>query len=130
MAHFSADAPQMLGHLRKQPHRAPRKPGRHDSPARRAYNLRQVAARVNTGQLTAAGYLAEQLHADADFTRRYSSPFGRTAAAVYREQYGTEAPETGLDVRGKRLVRVRAYTTAVLEKAAAKYARTANLIGA
>lgn len=105
--------------------------GTYNSPARRQAVLAAVAERVNTGQLTAAGYLTEQLRTDADFTRRYSSPFGRAAAAVYRQQYGTDPAKTGLDVRGKRLVRVFAYgaeDTDVLEKAAADYARTAALL--
>lgn len=111
-----------MDHQPKQPHRPARKPGR-------LHNLRQVAARVNSGQHTAAGYLADELHADADFTRRYSSPFGKAAKKAYVEQYGAEPAKTGLDVRGHRLVRVYAYTVAVLEKATANYTRTAALAG-
>jgi hypothetical protein len=90
-------APKMLGHLPKQAHRPARKPARFDSIARQQHNLRLIADRVNTGQHTAADYLTTVLHADPDFTRRYSSPFGRAAAKAHREQYGQDPAKTGLD---------------------------------
>lgn len=70
---------------------------------------------------------ATELKAGADFVKSYSSPFGKAAKKAYIEQYGAEPAKTGLDVRGHRLVRVHAYTVAVLEKATARYARTAAL---
>jgi len=102
------------------------KPGRFDSVTRRLHNLRQVAARVNSGQHTAAGYLADELHADAAFVKSYSSPFGRIAAKIQRER-GSEPQRTALDVRGHRLVKVFAYTADVLAAAARAYQRTAVL---
>lgn len=125
---FARSVCQPTDHQPKAEHTRSAKPGRFNSPARRAYNLRLIAARVNAGQHTAAGYLADELHADADFVRRYSSSYGKTAAAVYREQYQAEPVKSGLDVRGHHLVRVYAYTVAVLEKAAARYARTQPLL--
>jgi hypothetical protein len=119
--------PKPMDHLRKTPRTRSAKPGRFDSVTRRLHNLRKVAARVNTDQHTAAGYLAAVLHTDAAFVKSYSSPFGRAEAKAYREQYGTDPAKSGLDVRGHRLVRVYAYTVAVLQKAAATYARTAAL---
>lgn len=110
--------------------RGAEKPGRFDSVIRRLHNLRLVAARINAGQHTAAGYLASELHAEPGFVKSYSSPFGKSAKAAYIEQFGTEPAKSGLDVRGKRLVRVYAYTAAVLAKAAASYSRTAALMGA
>lgn len=118
---------QPMDHLRKTPRTRSAKPGRFDSVTRRLHNLRLVAERVNTGQHTAAGYLAAVLHADPAFVTSYNSPFGRVAAKAYREQYGTDPAKSGLDVRGNRLVRVYAYTVAVLQKAAASYSRTAAL---
>ena len=53
---------QPTDHLRKQPHRAPRKPGRHDSPARRAYNLRLVAARTYKRTAELLTTLADAAH--------------------------------------------------------------------
>lgn len=118
---------QPMDHQRKTVRTRTVKPGRFDSVTRRIHNLRQVAARVNAGQHTAADYLSAVLHADPAFVKSYSSPFGRAAAKAYREQYGADPAKSGLDVRGHRLVRVYAYTVAVLEKAAANYARTAAL---
>lgn len=117
-----------MSYAGKTAHRPARKPGRHDSPARRLANLTAVAARVNTGQHTAADYLADTLGADTDFTRRYCGPFGKAAAKAHREQYAAEPAKSGLDVRGKRLVRVFTYPVEVLEKAALTYARTAELV--
>jgi hypothetical protein len=112
---------------RKTTHAPARKPARFDSIARQQHNLRQVADRVNTGQHTAADYLTTVLGADPDFTRRYSSPFGKAAAKAYREQYGQDPAKTGLDVRGHRLVTVYAYTVETLQKATVAYPRTAPL---
>lgn len=99
------------------------------SPQRRTAVLAAVATRYNAAAqvVTAAAYLADTLGADPDFTRRYSSPFGKAAAKVYREQYGTDPELAGMDLRGRRLVRVNTYPRDVLEKAAGTYKRTAAL---
>lgn len=119
-----------MSYDRKTPHRPAAKPGRHDSATRRAHNLAALVARFNAraGLVTAAAYLAERLHAPAEFVKSYSSPFGKAAAKAYREQYATEPAKSGLDVRGKHLVRVFTYTVEILQKAAASYTRTAALL--
>ena len=102
----------------------------YNSPARRAANLAKVAERVNTGKVTTADYL-RRLGADDAFVTSYSSPYGRTAAKVYRDEHGTEPVKSGLAARGRKLVPVFAYgadDAAILEKAAREYKRTAELV--
>jgi|GEM_PF-4952729 len=105
--------------------------GTYNSPQRRAANLAKVAERVNHGKVTTADYLTGELHAPAEFVASYASPYGRTVAKVYRAEFGREPERSGLDVRGKRLVRVYAYGEAelpVMDKAAREYRRTAELV--
>lgn len=126
-----------MSHYRKGQHvpvrtgRAARtRVGTFNSPQRRAANLAKVADRVNAGKVTTADYL-RQLGADDAFVTSYSSPYGRTAAKVYRAETGTEPVKSGLAVRGRRLVPVFAYgadDAAILDKAAREYKWTAELI--
>ncbi len=104
--------------------------GNHMSAARRQAVLRAVADRFNTGKVTTAGYLAS-IGADPEFVRRFCGPFGAAVAKVYREQHGAEPAREGLDVRGRRLVRVNSYRAAdaaVLAQGARNYRRTAELL--
>lgn len=97
-------------HQPAQPHRPARKPGRFNTPARRLYNLRLIAERVNNpaGILTVAARLAER-GASADLIRRYASPVGRAMAKAYRAATRTEPTQTGLAVAGRRLVWAAGY---------------------
>jgi hypothetical protein len=107
--------------------------GRFNSPARRAYVLSRVVERVNTGRTTTAAYLADVLGADDAFIHSYASPYGRTVAKIYREKFGAEPVKAGLALRGRKLLRVFAYTAdelPILDDAARTYKRTAALIGA
>lgn len=107
--------------------------GAHNSTDRLRAVLANLVARVNGDRLTAASYLA-QVGADAEFIRRYGSAYGKTATGIHRETYGTDPARDGLAVVTRHgrpaLVRVNTYPTAVLAKAAARYARTAEMIGA
>lgn len=99
-----------MDHLPKQPRRRSDKPGRFNSPARRLYNLRLIAERVNNpaGILTVAARLAER-GASADLIRRYASPVGRAMAKAYRAAAKAEPTQTGLAVSGRRLVWAAGY---------------------
>lgn len=107
--------------------------GTFDSVARRQAVLAATVERFNRGKVTTADYLASVLGASADFVRSYASPYGRAVAKVYREQFGAEPGRNGLAVRGRRLVRVAAYSEAersILDQGAREYARTAALLAA
>lgn len=100
---------------------------------RRNAFLDGFVARCNTGLITVAQYLADTLHADPDFVRRFASPYGKTARKVFEAEYGTEPPKAGIARVGHRLFPVYAYTaeqTAVLDKAAREYRHTAALLAA
>lgn len=116
-------------HQSAQPRRRSAKPGRFDSVTRRLHNLRLVAARVNAGVVTVAGYLAE-IGADADTIRRYASQVGKKAKALAAEK-GINAAPAGLAVVGRHLVRCLAYGRAdveILRAAVAGYGRVSHLL--
>lgn len=126
MAHFSAStdtsAPQMLGHLRKQPRRRCGKPGTAHQRAMLAYR--------NAGKVTTADYLAA-IGADAETIRRFASPFGRKVAQAYRAATGSEPTRNGLALVRGQLMRVFAYADrGLLDATARDYHATAALIGA
>lgn len=103
------------------------------SPARRYAVLDALVARVNRDLVTTARYLAEVLHADAEFVRRFAGSFGKIAKAVYLAEFGTEPTRSGIARVGTKLFAAFAYRTAeiaVLDKAAASYPRTAALLAA
>lgn len=105
--------------------------GRFNSVARRRDVLARLVERVNAGRTTAAEYLTG-IGADAEFIRRFASPFGREIAKQYRTKFGTEPVKAGLALVHRRLVRVFAYATdelPILDAAARTYARTAALVG-
>ena len=105
--------------------------GHHMSPARRYAVLDATVARANAGLVTTADYLTDVLGADDEFVRRFSSPFGKSVAKVYREEYGQEPPKNGLARRRTMLLSVFAYgedELPVLAKGALNYKRTADLL--
>lgn len=117
---------------RKTPRSRTGKPGRFDSVTRRLHNLRQVAARVNSGVVTVAQYLAE-IGADSDTIRRYAGTLGKHAKAAFVAKRHTEPTRCALALVGHHLARVFAYDRAdveILHAATAGYARTSHLIGA
>ncbi len=123
--------PKPMDHQPKAQRTRHAKPGRFDSAERRRFNLTLIAARVNSGVLTAASYL-KQLGADDDTIRRYASQLGKRVKALAAAK-GITPTLAGLAVVGRRLVRCLAYSPAeieILRSATADYTRTAHLIGA
>lgn len=105
------------------------KPGRFDSAQRRRFNLAQVAARVNSGVVTAASYLRD-LGADDDTIRRYASQLGKRVKALAAAK-GITPTLAGLAVVGRRLVRCLAYDirdVEILRAATADYGRVSFLV--
>lgn len=132
--------PRPADHFRKGEN-APQRHGRaarvrvshHMSVARRTAFVGTLVARWNAGRVTAEAWLAESLGADAEFVRRYASPFGREVAKVYRARFGAEPPRSGSAWRSRMLVDCFAYSAEelpTLEEAARTYKRTALLLAA
>lgn len=132
--------PRPADHFRKGEH-APLRTGRaarvrighHMSVARRAAFVGALVARWNTGRVTAEAWLATVPGVDAEFVRRYASPFGREVAKVYRARFGTEPVRAGSAWRSRMLVDCFAYSAEelpALEEAARSYKRTALLLAA
>ena len=122
--------PVMLGHLRPQPRRRSGKVGSAMSVARRLANLAKTAARVNSGVVTVAQYLAE-LGADSDTIRRYAGTLGKHVKAAFTAVRGAEPARCGLALVGHHLARVFAYgraDTEILRAATAGYGRVAHLL--
>jgi len=122
--------PETHDHLPAQPHRPARKPGRHDSAARRAFNLAALVARFNRGRVTVASYLTE-LGADADTIRRYGHVLGRKTAEAFRAEFHAEPVKSGLAVVGRHLARCFAYDAGdieILRAAVAGYGRVSHLL--
>ena len=120
---------QPMDYQRKQSHRRTGKPGRFNSPARRAWTLARLAERVNTGVLTAASYLRD-LGADDDTIRRYASQLGKRVKALAATK-GVQPTLSGLAVVGRRLVRCLAYDVRdveILRAATAGYGRISHLL--
>jgi len=117
-------------YARKTAHRPARKPGRHDSATRRAFNLAALVARFNRGKVTVASYLTE-LGADADTIRRYAATSGKHVKAAHQAKYSAEPVRGGLAVVGRRIVRAFAYDagdTEILRAAVAGYGRVSHLL--
>jgi hypothetical protein len=113
-----------------QPHGPARKPGRFNSPVRRAYTLGRLVERVNTGRVTVASYLAD-LGADADTIRRYSATLGKHVKAAYQAKYSVEPVRSAIAVVGRRIVRAFAYDAGdaeILRAAVAGYGRVSHLL--
>jgi hypothetical protein len=119
-----------MSHARPTAHRPASKPYRHDSPARRAFNLAALVARFNRGKVTVASYLTD-LGADADTIRRYSATLGKHVKAAYQAKFHAEPVRGGLAVVGRRIVRAFIYDAGdveILRAATAAYGRTAGLV--
>jgi hypothetical protein len=115
--------------------------GRYNSKARQravlvAYAERWNAALAQTGCLTAAHYLRNQLKAAAAFVASFASPYGKAVRQAHIDLFGTEPESRGLMVIGNRrprLIPIFSYSEdkhEALALGAATYARTAVMIGA
>ncbi|WP_097934719.1 MULTISPECIES: hypothetical protein [unclassified Streptomyces] len=84
---------------------------------------------ISAGMVLARRYLTGR-GVDQAFADQYGSPFGRTAAKVYRTEMGTEPRKAWSNVHGKwrRVNGFLPSETAVLDKAFVTYKRTAEYI--
>ncbi|MEU2800264.1 hypothetical protein [Streptomyces sp. NPDC007117] len=82
---------------------------------------------ISAGMILARRYLTAR-GIDQAFADQYGSPFGRTAAKVYRTEMGTEPRKAWSNVHGKwrRVNGFLPTETAVLDKAFVTYKRTAE----
>ncbi|MFJ7413039.1 hypothetical protein ACIQWZ_19810 [Streptomyces sp. NPDC098077] len=84
---------------------------------------------ISAGMVLARRYLTAR-GVDQAFADQYGSPFGRTAAKVYRTEMGTEPRKAWSNVHGKwrRVNGFLPSETAVLDKAFVTYKRTAEYV--
>lgn len=84
---------------------------------------------ISAGMVLARTYMTGR-GVDQDFANRYGSPFGRTAAKVYRTEHGTEPRKAWSNVNGKwrRVNGFLPAESAVLDVAFATYKRTAEYV--
>lgn len=84
---------------------------------------------ISAGMVLARRYLTGR-GVDQAFADQYGSPFGRTAAKVYRTEMGTEPRKAWSNVHGKwrRVNGFLPSETAVLDKAFVTYKRTAEYV--
>lgn len=84
---------------------------------------------ISAGMVLARRYLTGR-GIDQGFADQYGSPFGRTAAKIYRSETGTEPRKAWSNVHGKwrRVNGFLPTETAVLDKAFNTYKRTADYV--
>lgn len=95
------------------------------------FRAREVA-RINQGQLTVAGFLAN-LGADQDTITAIGSQFGKAVAKAYRAKHKTDPAKTGAALVRGQIYRVFAYTwddLGLLVQVAINNPTTSALIGA
>ncbi|MEV7427030.1 hypothetical protein [Streptomyces sp. NPDC091212] len=86
---------------------------------------------ISSGMVLARRYLTGR-GVDQQFADQYGSPFGRTAAKIYRSEFGAEPRKAWSNVSGKwrRVNGFLPSETAVLDKAFTTYKRTAEYVPA
>ena len=112
--------------------RARTRVGSATSVARRYAVLDALVTRHNEGIVTAGQYLTQVLGADADFSARFDSPFGKKIRAAYVALHGENPPKIRLVTEHRRLHHAIGYLLSepALAIATNTYDRTATLIGA
>lgn len=106
--------------------------GTFKSVTRRYAVLTAYVNRHNAGIVTAGQYLTEALGADAEFSARFDSPFGKAVKKAYKALHGEDPAKIRLVTEHRRLHRAIGYLLGepALAVATATYPRTAALIGA
>lgn len=104
--------------------------GTFKSVGRRHAVLTAYVARRNAGIVTAGQYLTEVLGADAEFSARFDSPFGKAIKKAYKALHGEDPAKIRLVTEHRRLHRAIGYLLGepALTVAAASYPRTAALL--
>ena len=100
------------------------------SVARRYAVLDALVTRHNEGIVTAGQYLTQVLGADAEFSARFDSPFGKKIKAAYIALHGENPPKIRLVTERRRLHRAIGYLLGALALlvAVGMYDKTAALL--
>ena len=104
--------------------------GTFKSVTRRYAVLDSYVARHNEGIVTAGQYLTEVLGADAEFSARFDSPFGKAIKKAYKALHGEDPAKIRLVTEHRRLHRAIGYLIGepALVVAVTAYPRTKALL--